>query len=91
MPDPADAACDDPACGRRGEMFASMRRALGAAHTASCPPDVDELGRATWTLVHAVAARYPVRATSRAGVDATVEDARARTLGRGRGRDANGE
>lgn len=61
MPDAADAACDDPACGRRGEMFASMRRALGAAHTASCPPDVDELGRATWTLVHAVAARYPVR------------------------------
>ncbi|RMD41569.1 hypothetical protein DV735_g3587, partial [Chaetothyriales sp. CBS 134920] len=27
-----------------------------------CPPDVDELGRSTWTLLHSMAATYPARA-----------------------------
>ncbi|KAL2355182.1 augmenter of liver regeneration [Cryomyces antarcticus] len=27
---------------------------------ADCPPDVDELGRSTWTLLHSMTATYPV-------------------------------
>jgi FAD-linked sulfhydryl oxidase len=30
-----------------------------AAPPAHCPPDVDSLGRATWTFLHATAAYYP--------------------------------
>ncbi|KAL2835050.1 augmenter of liver regeneration [Aspergillus cavernicola] len=29
-----------------------------------CPPDVDELGRSTWTLLHSMTATYPEKATS---------------------------
>ena len=29
-----------------------------------CPPDVDELGRSTWTLLHSLAATYPSAAPS---------------------------
>lgn len=31
---------------------------------ADCPPDVEVLGRATWTLLHTMAANYPESATS---------------------------
>jgi hypothetical protein len=30
-----------------------------------CPPDILELGRATWTLLHSVAAYYPDQPTER--------------------------
>ncbi|KAJ5592561.1 FAD dependent sulfhydryl oxidase Erv1 [Penicillium hordei] len=43
--------------------------ALAAAATPSpsetpsdCPPDVEELGRSTWTLLHSMAATYPEKA-----------------------------
>jgi FAD-linked sulfhydryl oxidase len=29
--------------------------------TKGCPPDVEELGRSTWTLLHAMTANYPER------------------------------
>lgn len=42
---------------------------LAAAATPSpsetpsdCPPDVEELGRSTWTLLHSMAATYPEKA-----------------------------
>ncbi|OQE37418.1 hypothetical protein PENCOP_c010G02515 [Penicillium coprophilum] len=51
-----------------GKMTASMS-ALAAAATPSsserpsdCPPDVEELGRSTWTLLHSMAATYPEKA-----------------------------
>lgn len=28
-----------------------------------CPPDVETLGRGTWTLLHSIAAQYPSKAT----------------------------
>ncbi|EAW09478.1 flavin-linked sulfhydryl oxidase [Aspergillus clavatus NRRL 1] len=30
---------------------------------SECPPDVEELGRSTWTLLHSMTAAYPVKAT----------------------------
>ncbi|KAG9249140.1 ERV/ALR sulfhydryl oxidase domain-containing protein [Calycina marina] len=30
-----------------------------AAAPPNCPPDVEELGRASWTLLHSIAATYP--------------------------------
>jgi FAD-linked sulfhydryl oxidase len=31
--------------------------------TNDCPPDVEELGRSTWTLLHSIAATYPDKPT----------------------------
>lgn len=31
---------------------------------ADCPPDVEQLGRSTWTLLHTLTANYPTQATS---------------------------
>ena len=30
---------------------------------SDCPPDVEELGRSTWTLLHSIAATYPEKPT----------------------------
>src|SRR5262249_37903839 len=37
--------------------------AAAAAVAEDCPPDVEQLGRASWTLLHSVAASYPSKAT----------------------------
>ena len=39
-----------------------------------CPPDRQELGSATWSLLHSVAAYYPDRPTPRQQADAKVRD-----------------
>ncbi|KAJ5970746.1 FAD dependent sulfhydryl oxidase Erv1 [Penicillium vulpinum] len=51
-----------------GKM-ATSTAAFAAAATSSpketpsdCPPDVEELGRSTWTLLHSMAATYPEKA-----------------------------
>ncbi|KAG0683351.1 hypothetical protein C6P40_003761 [Pichia californica] len=50
----------------------SIGAALGAVATTEtanpskdCPPDVEELGRSTWTLLHSVAATYPDKPTQK--------------------------
>ncbi|KAM4057978.1 Erv1 / Alr family protein [Hirsutella rhossiliensis] len=49
--------------GGGGAMTASSLTA--AAPRPDCPPDVEALGRSTWTLLHSIAASYP-EAPSRA-------------------------
>jgi len=83
--DAAPEACEDAVCRRRDEMFDAMRRATSGTSAENrsfeCPPDVDELGRGAWTLMHTVAARYPVREgdetrdTGRSGVIRARESA----------------
>ena len=36
---------------------------------ANCPPDVDELGRSTWTLLHTMTANYPEKPSIKEQVD----------------------
>ncbi|KAK9456453.1 ERV/ALR sulfhydryl oxidase domain-containing protein [Dipodascopsis uninucleata] len=51
-----------------------FRKTKGIALTKpvakDCPPDVNEIGRSTWTLLHSIAAQYPDRAspTEQAGM-----------------------
>ncbi|KAK9381838.1 ERV/ALR sulfhydryl oxidase domain-containing protein [Kockiozyma suomiensis] len=38
--------------------------ALAKPVATDCPPDVNEIGRSTWTFLHSVAATYPEKASS---------------------------
>ncbi|KAA6413745.1 MAG: augmenter of liver regeneration [Lasallia pustulata] len=42
---------------------ASTSHPLPTSPPPDCPPDVDTLGRSTWTLLHAISATYPASAT----------------------------
>lgn len=54
-------------------MVTPAKAAAGVAATSAagttditandCPPDVEELGRSTWTLLHSIAATYPENPT----------------------------
>ena len=41
---------------------------------ADCPADVETLGRSTWTLLHSIAATYPVAPTPNHQTDLKMED-----------------
>ncbi|ODQ48151.1 hypothetical protein PICMEDRAFT_51367 [Pichia membranifaciens NRRL Y-2026] len=43
--------------------IAAAAVANDAANARNCPPDVEELGRSTWTLLHSIAATYPDKPT----------------------------
>lgn len=40
------------------------------ASASNCPPDVDELGRSSWSLLHSITAQYPVSPSSQQQQDA---------------------
>ena len=43
-----------------GKKMSPTAAAVASPTTLSdCPPDVDELGRSTWTLLHSLTATYP--------------------------------
>lgn len=46
-----------------GIAVAAAAVANDAANARNCPPDVEELGRSTWTLLHSIAATYPDKPT----------------------------
>lgn len=43
-----------------------------AAPRTDCPPDVEQLGRSTWTLLHSIAAQYPIKPTIEEQKNATT-------------------
>ena len=59
--------CEDPVCSSRKTLFQSLSQKAAPASSErleerqahECPPDKEELGRATWTLMHTLAAYYP--------------------------------
>ncbi|AEO60204.1 hypothetical protein MYCTH_2309177 [Thermothelomyces thermophilus ATCC 42464] len=54
-------------CNTFASFTAQSKSTLKAAATQGppkdCPPDVEQLGRSTWTLLHSIAATYPPRPT----------------------------
>ncbi|KAJ5780558.1 FAD dependent sulfhydryl oxidase Erv1 [Penicillium paradoxum] len=44
--------------------FAAAATPSPSATPSECPPDVEELGRSTWTLLHSMAATYPEKANT---------------------------
>lgn len=42
--------------------FSAVAAAPSAPLSDECPPDVEALGRSTWTFLHTFTANYPVRA-----------------------------
>ena len=57
--------CAHRACGSKLDLFSKALRASSSSASAAeeapraCPVDRDELGRATWALLHTTAAYFP--------------------------------
>ncbi|RPB17808.1 hypothetical protein P167DRAFT_556235 [Morchella conica CCBAS932] len=47
----------------KGKFSGSAAATIATTLPSDCPPDVEALGRSTWTLLHTIAATYPSSAT----------------------------
>lgn len=47
-------------CTSFASWASSTKASLKNKPRADCPPDVEALGRSSWTLLHSIAAQYPV-------------------------------
>lgn len=47
-----------------GAAVAAASSTVSNGYAKDCPPDVSELGKSTWTLLHSMAAKYPDSPTS---------------------------
>lgn len=45
--------------GAMGAMGLAAKPAQEPVPAKECPPDVDQIGRSSWTLLHSIAATYP--------------------------------
>jgi FAD-linked sulfhydryl oxidase len=52
-------------------VAATAAAATTALDDSECPPDVQQLGRSTWTLLHSIAATYPDHPTIEQKIDLT--------------------
>lgn len=67
--DMAPPPCAEPACASKSDamkaMFANTpKKAKLDAPPVPCPPDREELGRHSWTLLHTLAAYFPAQPSS---------------------------
>ncbi|MCJ1254150.1 hypothetical protein MMC24_001964 [Lignoscripta atroalba] len=61
-PSPKNATTDIPASTDSSSSSSSSSSSL-ISQPSDCPPDVETLGRGTWTLLHTISASYPPSAT----------------------------
>lgn len=66
---PTPPPCAEPACASKSDAMKAMfakapkKAKQDAARATPCPPDREELGRHSWTLMHTIAAYFPVQPT----------------------------
>lgn len=62
-------AAGKPQKAEKDEAKRAEKEVAKESYSKECPPDVEQLGRSSWTLLHAMAARYPEKPSSKEQAD----------------------